>query len=120
MAARNAARIELAKLTGSLGSRAIIQLNTNHDSSTDISIDTPRRIASSTGALWIPSHPNTLPIGVASASALSANVARMATNDDTIAPRSENLVRTKPRDASSCFHISLSAVRRLAIQFRPT
>ena len=42
---------ELAKLVGSLGNRAIIQLNTNHDTSNEISIDTPRRTASSTGAL---------------------------------------------------------------------
>ena len=44
----------------------------------------------------------------------------MATNDDTIAARSENLVRMYPCEPLLCRHISVSATRRLLIQFRPT
>ena len=99
IAAIRAARIALAKLTGSRGSRAIIQPNTNHDNSNDTNTDTDRAGSRPAPArCGYPAIPTVVAIGAASASALSARVARMATNDDTIAPRSENLVRMYPCD----------------------
>src|ERR1700744_3065024 len=93
IAASSAARIELTKGTGYLGNRAINQPNTNHDNRNDTNTETARNIASNPGRSSTPSSFSSRPIGAAPASALSASVAKMATNDHTIAVRSENLVR---------------------------
>lgn len=119
-AAISPARIESTKLTFSRGRRAIIHVNSSHDTKVAIRIEKSQNSQSNTANCGTPSHFSNAAIGAAWPTVVSATVARITANVPTIASRSENLLRTKPGD-STCesHHISVSACRRCDIQPSP-
>src|ERR1700690_1508275 len=112
--------MEATRLTDSRGSRPIVQVNSNHATSTDTKMEIPRKIQSNTENSGIPSHLSTASIGVVWPRALRARVTRITKNIHSMARRSDNLVRTKPGESTGCsHHISVNAARRCDIQLRP-
>ncbi len=120
IAAISPARIESTKLTFSRGSRAIIQVNSSHDTSVAISMEKIQNSQSKTTNCGMPSHFSSAAMGAAWPTVVSPTVATMTANVPTMASRSESLLRTKPGDSIwVSHHISVNAWRRCDIQPSP-
>jgi len=96
MMSRSPARAALRRLTDSLGSPAMIQVNSNHEMPRATTIDAMRSSTPSAGKSGMPIQSSTVRITVPLPSAVSAMVMTMAAKADSSAARSDSLALTNP------------------------